>query len=104
MSAPFAPVTGFAVFAMGIQTVVGNRGVGQVTLLVPASAPQFIEWTGVESPAGAAITSGFSAAAGTHIVYLDFAHTVDLEVHSATAVRVHNSGGGAATGSVTFVW
>lgn len=98
------PATSRPVLVMGTCTTVGNRGVGQVTVLVPSAAPQFVEWVGLESTAGAAITQGFSGVAGTHILFLDFTHLVDLEVHTPTSMRIHNSTGAAATGIVTLIW
>jgi hypothetical protein len=99
---PFKPVGNRPVLVMGVQTALGFRGVGQVTLLrVPSN---FLEWTGIESPSGAAITSGFSSSPGTHIVYLDFDHTVDVEVNDADSFIIHNASGVQATGSVTVIW
>jgi len=97
------------VLAMGICTTVGVRGVGHVTLLRTGVAPFFIEWTGLESTAGSAITQGFSDTTGTHIVYLDFAHQVELEIVGSagatpTRMRVSNAAGGARTGHVTLIW
>jgi hypothetical protein len=103
-SAAIFPAANVPVHVMGVQTAVGFRGVGQVTLLRPSVAPLFIEWTGIESPAGAAITSGFSDVPGTHIVYLDFSHQVDIEVNGATSIRVHNGSGAVRTGNVTLIW
>jgi hypothetical protein len=70
-------------------------------LHVPSS---FLEWTGIESPAAAAITSGFSSVAGTHIVYLDFSHLVDIQVDTADSFRIHNGNTVAQTGQVTLIW
>lgn len=90
------------ILVMGDQLNVGFRGIGQATLLsVPAN---FLEWVALESPSAAGVTSGFSAAAGTHIVWIDFSHTVGIEVASATAIQVHNAGGGAASGNVKLIW
>jgi len=94
-----------AVLVMGTQTALGYRGVGMVSMLhIPGS---FLEWTGIESPSAAAITSGFSGVAGTHILYLDYSHFVDLEVHSADTFVVQNAAGSPispATGNVTVIW
>jgi hypothetical protein len=103
-SAPFTPVSDRAVLVMGTQTAVGNRGVGFVTLLHPSVAPLFLEWTGLESTAGSAIAQGFSGIAGTHIVFLDFAHQVDIRVASPNTFLVHNKGAGTQTGNVTIIW
>lgn len=101
-SAPITPVANQSVLVMGTQTTVGVRGVGFVTMLhIPSS---FLEWTGLESTAGSAITQGFSPAAGTHIVFLDFAHQVDIQVHTADTFVVHNGATAARTGNVTLIW
>jgi len=56
-SAAVKPVSSLPVLVTGVQNALGYRGVGEVSLLhVPSS---FLEWVGIESPAAAAITSGF---------------------------------------------
>ena len=96
------PVANQSVLVMGTQTALGFRGVGQVTLLrVPSS---FLEWVGLNSTAGASIAQGFSAAPGTHIVFLDFSHQVDIQVNTADSFRVHNGSTGVRTGNVTLIW
>jgi hypothetical protein len=96
------PVESVPVLVMGVQNNLGYRGVGQVTLLhVPSS---FLEWTGIESPASAAITSGFSGTAGTHIVYLDYSHLVDIQVASTDTFIIHNANTIAMAGVVTLIW
>jgi hypothetical protein len=101
-SAAITPAANTPVLVQGVQTALGYRGVGHVSLLrVPSS---FLEWTGLESPASAAITAGFSGTAGTHIVYLDYSHTVDIRVNSTDTFVVHNGNGIAMTGVVTLIW
>jgi len=101
-SAAITPVANLPVLVQGVQTTVGYRGVGHVSMLrVPSS---FLEWTGLESPFNAAITSGFSGSAGTHIVYLDFSHLVDIRVNSPDTFVVHNANSIAQTGTVTLIW
>ncbi len=99
------PVTNQPVLVMGCHVTAGDRGVGQVTMIrVPGN---FLEWVGLESTAGAAIAQGFSAATGTHIVFLNFTHSVDLEVQNADQFRVHNgraAGTPNATGNVKMIW
>jgi len=98
----FALASNQAIFVMGTQTTVGFRGVASATLLhVPAS---FIEWVGLESTAGSAITQGFSGVAGTHILWLDFSHQVDVEVGSTDAILIHNAATAARTGNLTLFW
>lgn len=97
------PAVNQPVLLMGATYTVGDRGVGHVSLLRASSAPAFLMWTGLESQPSA-ITQGFSAALGTHIVFIDFAHDVDVEVHSAAAIRVHNQALALRTGRVTMIW
>ncbi len=104
-SAAITPATSKSVLVMGCGTLNGDIGVGQVSLQhVPGN---FMLWVGLESTtsmASAGITQGFSGAAGAHIVYIDFAHVVDIQVASPDTIRVHNSGAGTETGNVTLVW
>jgi hypothetical protein len=101
-SGAITPVANQSVLVMGTQTAVGFRGTGHVTMLRISGS--FLEWTGIESPAGAALTSGFSAVAGTHIVWIDYSHQVDIQVNAADSFRVHNGSTGVRTGNVTLVW
>lgn len=101
-STAVTPAESVPVLVMGVQNNLGYRGVGQVAMLhVPSS---FLEWTGVESPAAAAITSGFSGTAGTHILYLDYSHLVDIQVASSDTFIIHNANTIAMSGVVTLVW
>ena len=101
-SAAVNPAESTPVLVMGVQNNLGYRGVGQVSMLHVASS--FLEWTGIESPASAAITSGFSGTAGTHIVYLDYSHLVDIQVASTDTFIIHNANSIAMSGVVTMVW
>ena len=101
-SAPITPVTNKSVLVMGCCTTSGIPGVGQVSLLHLPSTD--IEWVGLESTGGAAITQGFTNVAGTHIVYIDFYHLVDIQVASADTIRVHNGEGFTVAGNVTLIW
>jgi len=101
-SGAITPAENQAVLVMGVQTTIGYRGVGNVTLLhVPSS---FLEWVGLESPSKATITSGFSGTAGTHIVYLDYSQEVDIQVNSTDTFRIHNGSSAQRTGNVTMIW
>ena len=103
-SAAITPVTNKSVLVMGCctQSTANDEGVGQVSLQhIPST---FIDWVGLESYSGAAITSGTSSTAGTHIVYIDFSHLVDIQVASADTIRVHNGSTGTRAGNVTLVW
>jgi hypothetical protein len=101
-SAAVNPAENTPVLVMGVQNNLGYRGVGHVSLLhVPSS---FLEWSGIESPASAALTSGFSGTAGTHIVYLDYSHLVDIQVASTDTFVIHNANSIAMAGVVTLIW
>ena len=102
-SAPITPATNKSVLVMGCSTTLG--GVGQVSLLhIPSTA---ITWVGLES-GGSGITSGSSAAAGTHIVYITVSHPpspyVDIRVASADTILVHNMAVYTVAGNVTLIW
>jgi hypothetical protein len=103
-SAPITPATNRSVLVMGCCTTTG--GVGQVSLLHATVPSTFIEWVGLESPSGPAVTSGVSNVAGTHIVYIDFNHQVDIQTASADTIRIHNgfTGTGTRAGNVTLIW
>ena len=101
-SAPITPATNRSVLVMGCCTTLGNTGVGQVSLL--HSPSDFIQWVGLESYSSAAITQGASSAVGTHIVYIDFYHQVDIQVASFDTIRILNASTGTRAGNVTLVW
>jgi hypothetical protein len=96
------PATNTPVSLTGVQTQVGFRGVGQATILRVAPA-SFLEWVGMDIATGA-ISTGFSATPKTHIIWLDFSSSVDVEVANATSIRIHNSSSGPAKGTITMIW
>ena len=101
-SAPITPATNRSVLVMGCCTTSGATSIGQVSLLhIPST---LIEWVGLESPASATITSGYSSTAGTHIVYIDYAHLLDIQVASKDTIFVHNGYSATLAGNVTLVW
>jgi hypothetical protein len=103
-SAPITPVTNRSVLVMGCCTT--SAGVGQANLLhIPGGGCcGGIGWLGLESE-GSGITSGFDATTGTHIVYIDSGHALDIQVASADTIRVHNaSGAQTLAGNVTLIW
>jgi hypothetical protein len=105
-SAAITPATNRSVLVMGCCTTAGPDSVGQVSLLhIPSTD---IDWVGFESmntmSGSASTTQGFGVAAGTHIVYIDFNHQVDIEVASADTILIHNASGFARAGNVTLVW
>ncbi len=101
-SAVITPVTNRSVLVIGCCTTISHEGVGQMSLLhIPSTG---IEWVGLESFSSAAITSGDNATAGTHIVFIDFNHKVDIQVASATTIRVPNGDSATRAGNVTLIW
>jgi hypothetical protein len=72
--------------------------------VVNSTVDRELVWNGFESNNGG-LTSGFSPVAGTHIMYIDFGHVVDLEVSNATSFHVHNASTSETyNGTVTLVW
>ena len=100
-SAPITPATSRSVLVMGCCTTF--YGVGQVSLLhIPT---WFIQWFGFESTSVPTITTGLGGLVGRHIVWLDGAHLVDIQVASADTIRVHNGHASATrAGNVTLIW
>ena len=101
-SAPITPVTNRWVLVGGCCTTAAGQSVGQVSLLhIPSCC---MGWVGLESYSPAAITQGQSPTAGTHIVYIDISHIVDIQMASADTIRVHNRGNTTLAGNVTLIW
>lgn len=103
-STPITVPANTPVQVMGVQTNVDHRGVASATLLSIPGPTGFLEWTGLESTSGSAITQGYSGARGTHILYLDYNHTVDIEVNGPRTIRVHNESTGQRAGKVVITW
>ena len=100
-SAPITPASNRSVLVMGCTTNL-NFAVGQVSLLhIPGIE---IDWVGLESQPSATITQGSSNTPGTHIVYIDTNHRIDIQVASADTIRIHNSYNVALVGNVTLIW
>jgi len=105
-SAAITPASNKSVLVMGCCTsATFVAGVGQVSLLHFPSA--FIVWTGLESTTGttgSVITQGTGASAGTHIVYIDSFHQVEIQVAGKDTIRIHNGSSSVAAGNVTLIW
>jgi hypothetical protein len=102
-SAAITPATNRSVLIMGCCTTTGgDQGVGHVSLLHISGG---MAWVGLESPSGFGpeITEGLTGS-GPHIVFIDFAHTVDIEAASADTIRIHNGAAATRAGNVTLVW
>jgi hypothetical protein len=99
-SAPITPATNRWVLVGGSCTTIG--GVGQVSLQhIPSTG---LQWVGLESYSGAAITQGFSSTAGTHILSIYFFHQVDIRVASIDTILIHNGSAATRAGNVTLIW
>jgi len=101
-SSPMASVKNKPVLVMADQTVGGDVGSSEVTV-VTSTADGELVWNGFESRGGG-LTSGFSPVYGTHIIYIDFEWCVDLEVYNSYSFVVHNACSGTRKGSVTLIW
>jgi len=101
-SAAITPATNTSVLVMGCCTTLGALGVGHVSLLHFQSTG--IDWVGLNSQPNAFITQGFGNSAGTHIVYINGGHNVDIQMASADTIRVHNGDSFTVAGNVTLVW
>ena len=99
-SAPITSATNRSVLVMGSCTTIG--GVGQVSLQHNSGAGMV--WVGLESYSPASIASGASISAGTHIVWIDSNHQVDIRVASADTILVHNGAVSTMAGNVTLIW
>ena len=105
-SGAITPVANLPVRVACTQTTVNYRGVAHATVLRIVGS--FVEWVGLESPSAAVstVTSGYSGVTGTHVLYCDYSHTVDLEVLAPDTLRIHNGGAlvSPAVGTVTLIW
>jgi hypothetical protein len=100
-SAGFTPPTGSGVLLLAMDTTTANFGVGNISLAHITGTE--IRWVGQESSTGA-ITHGGTTAPGTHVVYLDASHKVDLEILSADSLVIHNGMTTTQAGKVTMIW
>ena len=102
-SAAITPVASRSVLVMGCCTTSNAQSVGQISLIrIPST---YIAWVGLESyGTGATITGGATATAGTHILWIDLLHHVDIQVASADTILIHNGFGITGTFNVTLIW
>jgi hypothetical protein len=81
----------------------GVQGVGEVVLL-RVSPPDELTWVGWDF-ASTTREAGTSGVPGTHIMYADTSGDVDVQVASATAVKVANNNNTFIQhGCLTFIW
>jgi hypothetical protein len=106
-SASITPVANTPVLILGDQvgTVCNCDNVGSSLMtVVNSTVDGELVWNGFESNRGG-LTSGFSPTAGTHIMFIDFGHSVDLQVSNATSFHVHNANTSLTyNGNVTLIW
>ena len=103
-SAVITPAANVPVFVMGNENVPGDVGSSNMTV-TNATGEGGVTWNGIESSSGG-FTSGASSTAGTHMMFIDQFHNVDIQVNNATSFRVHNTTGTILTakGDVTLIW
>jgi hypothetical protein len=105
-SAAITPAANTSVLVMGCCTTTGLLAVGHVSLLHTPGT--LMAWTGVESHSGMPTTfaSGTSDAPGAHIVFIDAAHVVDVQIGTTVdTIRVHNGHASLTlAGNVTVIW
>jgi len=102
-SAAITPAASKPVLVMGCCATEG--GVGHVSLLrLPGT---LIEWVGLEGfsgPSTTTTTAGGTKMPGTHIVWINFDHDVDIQVASADTIHIHNAHSATLAGNVTLIW
>jgi hypothetical protein len=84
------------------QNTVGNVGEGQATI-IRSITDGLLDWVGIDYFTGA-ISRGFSATAGTHIIWCDYAGQVDIEVYNASEIKVTNTSSSTQTGFIMWVY
>ena len=108
ISAAITLPQGQPIFLMGVTTTQASRSVGHATLLRAPGIEPYISWVGLESVGVSPkeITVGQIGITGAHIVYLDYHHTLDLEVGNAAngTIRIHNENASTRAGVVTLLW
>jgi hypothetical protein len=106
-SSPITVPGNIPVSLLGTQLVSGFRGIGEASLLSIPGAGGFIQWVGLHSTSGAAITEGFSGAPGTLILFIDWSHCVRVEVAGtagSSQIQVRNACGAQRRGTVTLTY
>jgi hypothetical protein len=101
-SAPITVPADRPVLVVATNTTSGNRGTASMT--VEHAQGAFLEWSGMNSTANGAPTptlaGGFSGAAGTNMLNIDFFGNVHLRINNADSFVVVNTGGATETGSI----
>ena len=111
-SRAFTPPANIPTFVMGSDQTANEIGfdVGSSDMTVVSTSSSFfgpaLTWNGLESNGGG-VTSSSSHTPGTHMIFIDELHCVDLEVNSANSFKVRNgcaAGLGTQMGFVTEIW
>lgn len=101
-SSAITPATNQPVILIGSNTDSTNFSVSNITLVhIPST---MIRWVGLESAPSSTVIHGGSTTPGTHVVYLDNLHKVDVEIFSTDQVVIHNANTVSETGSLKLIW
>ena len=105
-SVPITTVANLPVLVMGDQTFTEDVGSSDMTVVNSAGRDNELVWSGLEwsGKRWGRCYCGLQPDRGHHIMYIDFAHCVELQVNDATSFRVHNNCPFAAAGRVTEIW
>jgi hypothetical protein len=101
-TAGITPATDTPVLLSATNLNSNNLSIGQATLVHLDGV--MIRWVGLESTPSATIVHGGSTTPGTHIIYIDFNHQVDVEVLSADQIVVHNGAKSSQNGAIKLIW
>lgn len=101
-SASITPPTGTGILVIGSNTTTTDYSVASMNLVHLSGLA--MRWAGLEAPPSVTVTQGSSANPGTHMIYLDASHTVDLEILSTDTMVIHNRGTVAQAGNVKLIW
>jgi hypothetical protein len=103
-SSAITPPVNKPVLVIADQIGVSSDNVGSSFMTVVSSPyDEELVWNGIESNGGG-LTSGFSPSFGSHIMYIDNGHYVQLEVNNSTSFVVYNGYGASQKGNVTLIW
>ena len=98
------PVVGRPVHIMVTDVTPYFPGVGEAVL--DANQGTTLIWSGHDfySDQHNFTEYGSSQNAGTHILWADYAGTVDVQVENENTIQIHNASGGTQNVIVTFTW
>ena len=96
------PIVDHPVMMSCAQTVAGNVGEGQATI-IRSTTDGLLDWSGFDYFTNA-VSHGFTSLNGTHMIYCDFSGVVDIEVGSATQIQIGNRGSTPQSVVIMFVF